>query len=94
MPELLTVPRLSYQAARGLEIVFGPLELDSTERLVLFGPNGAGKTTALRLLAGTLGASLDLPPSAYLPQRPYMFRGHCGPQFDSRSRCRRAISCL
>ena len=75
MPELLTLPRLSYQAARGLEIVFGPLDLDSTERLALFGPNGAGKTTALRLLAGTLGASLDLPPSAYLPQRPYMFRG-------------------
>ena len=44
------------------------------ERLVLFGPNGSGKTTALRLMAGTIGG--DRPDGvAYLPQRPYFFRG-------------------
>ncbi len=44
------------------------------ERLVLFGPNGSGKTTALRLMAGTIGG--ERPDGvAYLPQRPYFFRG-------------------
>lgn len=44
------------------------------ERLVLFGPNGSGKTTALRLMAGTIGGSKP-DGVAYLPQRPYFFRG-------------------
>jgi len=50
------------------------LVVDDGERLVLFGPNGSGKTTALRLMAGIIGpvARNDV---AYLPQRPYLFRG-------------------
>ncbi|NND04578.1 MAG: ATP-binding cassette domain-containing protein [Acidimicrobiia bacterium] len=50
------------------------LELRAGERLVVFGPNGAGKSTLLRLIAGVLGdrTGEDV---AYLPQRPYMFRG-------------------
>ena len=71
----VVLPRVTHRPAPGVEISLGPLELTSGERLVLFGPNGAGKTTALRLLAGTLGKHRDLPPSAYLQQRPYMFRG-------------------
>lgn len=43
-------------------------------RLVVFGPNGAGKTTLLRRLAG-IGETGERPGVAYLPQRPYMFRG-------------------
>ena len=50
------------------------LVVEEGERLVLFGPNGSGKTTALRLMAGTIGG--DRPDGvAYLPQRPYLFRG-------------------
>lgn len=50
------------------------LTVGAGERLVLFGPNGSGKTTALRLMAGIIGPER---PSAvaYLPQRPYLFRG-------------------
>jgi molybdate transport system ATP-binding protein len=50
------------------------LVIEDGERLVLFGPNGSGKTTAIRLMAGTIG---DTRPEgiAYLPQRPYLFRG-------------------
>lgn len=44
------------------------------EHLVLFGPNGSGKTTALRLMAGTIGDQRR-DGVAYLPQRPYLFRG-------------------
>lgn len=44
------------------------------ERLVIFGPNGAGKSTLLRLVAGIVGER-DGTAVAYLPQRPYMFRG-------------------
>src|SRR5665811_1649209 len=44
--------------------------------MVIFGPNGAGKTTLLRILVGRLpGAGLE---AAYLPQRPYLFRGSAG----------------
>lgn len=71
----VALPRVVHRPAPGVEISFGPVQLTSGERLVLFGPNGAGKTTALRLLAGTLGKYGDLPRSAYLQQRPYMFRG-------------------
>ena len=50
------------------------LVLVQGESLVLFGPNGAGKSSLIRLIAGTLGDGPALP-AAYLPQRPYMFRG-------------------
>ena len=75
MPDGITLPRVEHHAVEGVVISLGPLDLSQGERLVLFGPNGAGKSTALRVLAGTLGGPSDLPPSAYLPQRPYMFRG-------------------
>lgn len=75
MPEGITLPLVEHHAVEGVDITFGPLDLSQGERLVLFGPNGAGKSTALRVLAGTLGGASDLPASAYLPQRPYMFRG-------------------
>jgi len=50
------------------------LDVPSGGRLALFGPNGAGKSTLLRRLAGTLPGGPVLP-AAYLPQRPYAFRG-------------------
>jgi molybdopterin-binding protein len=50
------------------------LVVEDGERLVLFGPNGSGKTTALRLMAGTIG-DRGSDRVAYLPQRPYFFRG-------------------
>ncbi len=50
------------------------LVVEEGERLVLFGPNGSGKTTALRLMAGTIGSERRSG-VAYLPQRPYLFRG-------------------
>lgn len=74
MREALTIPRVSHRLGTGLEVVFGPLELSAGERLVLFGPNGSGKTTTVRLLAGTLGPGIGRP-VAYLPQRPFIFRG-------------------
>lgn len=75
MPDGVTLPRLRHEPGPGISIEVGPLTLQSGEKLVLFGPNGAGKTTALRLMAGTLGSQQKLPSSAYMPQRPYMFRG-------------------
>ena len=58
------------------------LTLDRGERLVVFGPNGAGKSTLLRTLAGTAavrgGGRVEVAPSSYLPQRPYLFRGTAG----------------
>lgn len=75
MPDGVTLPRLRHEPGPGTLIEIGPLALEAGEKLVLFGPNGAGKTTALRLMAGTLGPHSALPVSAYLPQRPYMFRG-------------------
>ncbi len=59
----------------GMQIV-APTDLGirSGERMVIFGPNGAGKSTLLRLIAGVIGerSGEDV---AYLPQRPFMFRG-------------------
>lgn len=66
---------LEYPMGHGKLLAVPHLELGAAERLVLFGPNGAGKSTLLRVLAGTLGKPLPGPPTAYLPQRPYMFRG-------------------
>lgn len=45
-----------------------PISLEVGERLVVFGPNGSGKTTLLRAIARDQA-------TAYLPQRPYLFRG-------------------
>ena len=78
MHEPLTLPQVTYRPRPDVEVTFGPLDLAPDEILVLFGPNGAGKTTALRLLAGTLGKVERVPALAYLPQRPYMFRGTAG----------------
>jgi len=50
------------------------LSLSVGERMVVFGPNGAGKSTLLKLVAGVLG-DRDGSNVAYMPQRPYMFRG-------------------
>jgi molybdate transport system ATP-binding protein len=50
------------------------LEVVTGERLVVFGPNGAGKSSLLRLAAGIIG-DRDGSRVAYMPQRPYMFRG-------------------
>ncbi len=55
------------------------LEVADGERLVLYGPNGAGKSTLLRMLAGApppaAAEAWHVAPAAYLPQRPYLFRG-------------------
>ncbi len=56
-----------------LEVAIGP-----TEKLALFGPNGAGKTTMLRAIAGADRGGHRRVDVAYLPQRPYMFRGTVG----------------
>ncbi len=54
----------------GLDLFVG-----STESVALFGPNGAGKSSLLRLVAGTAPGTQPLAEVAYLPQKPYMFRG-------------------
>lgn len=54
-----------------LEVVVPALHLPPGRRLVLFGQNGAGKSTMLRLVAAALGPG----GTAYLPQRPWAFRG-------------------
>jgi len=60
----------------GSVVTVSELTLDPNGRAVIFGPNGAGKTTLLRMLAGRLpGPVLE---TAYLPQRPYLFRGSAG----------------
>jgi molybdopterin-binding protein len=60
--------------AEGPVVDIDEFVIASEERLVIFGPNGSGKTTALRLIAGIIGdRSGD--GIAYLPQRPYLFRG-------------------
>lgn len=50
------------------------LRVTPAERLVVFGPNGSGKSTLIRLVAGVIG-DRDGGDVAYLPQRPFMFRG-------------------
>lgn len=45
-------------------------DLGSSDRVVVFGPNGAGKTTLLRQMSAAAQKG-----AAYLPQRPYLFRG-------------------
>ncbi len=63
----------------GRRLAVESLEVGPGERVVLYGPNGAGKSTLLRMLAGTLPAPpasrWEVPAAAYLPQRPYLFRG-------------------
>jgi len=51
------------------------LNVGSSERVVLYGPNGGGKTTILRLIAGTIGNAEGRADTAYMPQKPHMFRG-------------------
>lgn len=59
----------------GLTVRVGAQPLHDGERVVLFGPNGAGKTSYLRALAG-IGPGAETPvTAAFLPQRPYAFRG-------------------
>lgn len=58
---------------RGLDV-----ELGRTEKLALFGPNGAGKTSIVRAIAGAHPGGRRREDVAYLPQRPYMFRGTVG----------------
>ena len=73
-----TVEGLAYPLDDQRSLRVASLTVAPGERLVVFGPNGSGKTTLLRLLAGTLrGAkgTVTAPAPAYLPQRPYLFRG-------------------
>ncbi len=66
----------------GRPLMVAELEVAPGERVVLYGPNGAGKSTLLRMLAGTVPAApaarWEGAPAAYLPQRPYLFRGGAG----------------
>ncbi len=58
----------------GRRLVIDRLEFEPATTTVLFGPNGAGKSSLVRILAGTLPGGPGIP-VAYLPQRPYVFRG-------------------
>lgn len=51
------------------------LSLGHNEKLALFGPNGAGKTSILRAIAGAVNGRTRRSDVAYLPQKPFMFRG-------------------
>ncbi len=66
----------------GRPLVVDRLDVAAGERLVLYGPNGSGKSTLLRMLAGSVppapAAGWESAPAAYLPQRPYLFRGGAG----------------
>ncbi|MFQ5947464.1 MAG: ATP-binding cassette domain-containing protein [Acidimicrobiia bacterium] len=72
----LLIEGLVHPLAAGTLRIDG-LEVRDGERLVVFGPNGAGKSTLLRLLAGTV-SGWRVVDAAYLPQRPYLFRGTAG----------------
>lgn len=69
----LSIRSLRHESG-GFSLDVESLDVEAGTTLALFGPNGAGKTTLLRLLAGTLPGGPDLA-VAYLPQRPYAFRG-------------------
>ncbi len=77
----LAVRGLAGRVGSGPALAVAALDVAAGERLVVFGPNGAGKTTLLRLVAATLPRSglgaerWEHLPVAYLPQRPYLFRG-------------------
>lgn len=58
----------------GRRLVIDRLEFEPATTTVLFGPNGAGKSSLVRILSGTLPGGPGIP-VAYLPQRPYVFRG-------------------
>lgn len=75
MPEAITLPELSFPLDGERHLRVDPIDLAAGERLVLFGPNGAGKSTALRGYAGLISGVPGVEGTAYLPQRPYMFRG-------------------
>jgi molybdopterin-binding protein len=75
MPEpALHLQGLSWSIGGRVVVDIDELTVAAGERLVIFGPNGAGKSTLLRLVAGITGER-DGSDVAYLPQRPYMFRG-------------------
>lgn len=73
MPDGYTFSSLRYPNDASI-VSIDELTVGTDERLVVFGPNGSGKTTLLRLMAGTLGDGSETE-AAYLPQRPYLFRG-------------------
>ncbi len=77
----ITIEGLSHRLGGDRELMVDHLEVGIGERLVLFGPNGAGKSTLLRLIAGTLPGGPNVP-SAYLPQRPVLFRGRAAWNLD------------
>ncbi|MCP3975590.1 MAG: ABC transporter ATP-binding protein [bacterium] len=70
----LDMSGLQWSAAGRIVVDVAELDVKHGERLVIFGPNGAGKSTLLRLVAGLVGERGG-ENVAYLPQRPYMFRG-------------------
>ncbi|MDJ0790534.1 MAG: ATP-binding cassette domain-containing protein [Acidimicrobiia bacterium] len=74
MHEALRFERLRFPDD-GSVVDVDDFDVSRTERVGLYGPNGAGKTTLLRLLAGTTAGATRNPSVAYLPQRPYLFRG-------------------
>ena len=69
----VTIGNVAYRSG-DLAVTVDGLEIAAGGRLAVFGPNGAGKTTLLRLVAGTLGGDPRVE-AAYLPQRPFLFRG-------------------
>ncbi len=73
-PTALDMSGMQWSIAGRVVVDVAELDVGRGERLVIFGPNGAGKSTLLRLVAGIVGER-DGSDVAYLPQRPYMFRG-------------------
>lgn len=74
MPDSFTFSGLRFPSD-GSVIKDLSLNVGSSERIVLYGPNGGGKTTILRLIAGTIGNAEIRVDTAYMPQKPHMFRG-------------------